>query len=50
MKKKKIPMVRLDLRISERLMKLLEKKAARRYDGNVSAAARDAIALFLVEK
>ena len=50
MKKKKIPMVRLDLRISERLMKLLERKASRRYDGNVSAAARDAISLFLIEK
>ena len=50
MKKKKNPMIRLDIRVSERVMNLLIRKANRRYDGNVSAAARDAISLFLVEK
>lgn len=50
MKKKKIPSVRVNTRISEKTMKLLIRKANRHYDGNISAAARDAIALFLVEK
>lgn len=50
MRKKKVPAVRLNTRISERLMNLLIRKANRRYDGNISAAARDAISLFLLEK
>lgn len=50
MKRKKVPSVRLNTRISEKLMNLLTRKANRRYDGNISAAARDAIALFLLEK
>ena len=50
MKKKKSFPVRLNTLISERTMKLLVRKANRSYDGNVSAAARDAIGLFLIEK